>query len=1102
MQRRSGRRFVRALGATALLALLVVPVAAAPPGPADPAADHPARKAAREALAAGHPEEARKHLAEVLRDYPCAPSVLLDCVRASADAPDELVLAWDRWATAVADKAGRIDLTKEVKALSGCDDGARREVEKARARAAADVVKAMGSLRGPAALLVARAYDLLLDDLLEGAVALQAEHRDARAKARAKVAESAPSLVDAITKAAGRGSRPEQARMRFRLGRALLGLAAQARFKLPDGPDKGGDVWRRLGERLVHEAEQELAEAQMEPLTLEALKAMDADAIDAFNKAHADFATPGRSITPTGRYEIVTASGHGVLLAATEQAEVIHARLARWFGSDPFENKRGLIRIVSSWAELEREDAPFWWAKGFQQGSITRIHVALESPVGLVRTLAHELTHRFDGVFHAGQPAWMSEGRAVYAEGAFEQLDTPDLDPLYADGDRLHATGGHYRTAWWLSRLVNGKLEDYRDNYTAGHALWVYLSTWPPGQPGMFREPLDDWMASFGGGSRDPVADFTARFCDGKDGRPADFEEMCTAFGAFIDGFHEDPPPPWKARYRLVNDTRREGRFLDTPALPRTRQREEPRFGQDHLVEAARALADLGEAKVAIALLAWGLAWDEIVGEDLDLLLRLLVDEREAAGAAYVRLERQRHAGVADPEVVARIDGTALGRPLVTGFLRQVADAAVLRDSQGAPQAASRFVRLHDRVGAWVGVAPLDVAVPAAAGLPTRLDAEGWTSAPLVGFGEDTVSDRWMVTPEGDLVVGRKEAVTAGLQRDAPWADVFVRSNRTARADVRLRLRLHFLTPHVEGAIVVGHERYDRNTQIRFSGGEPPREGLPPMREVLIKRASWSVTTLRPYDYVLGGWSADGMVSFAERNRCDVVVDVRRSHVTCWVDGVEAARLADAEGRPVDGHIGFAVRTGAIRIESATLEDLVGPPTPDARLEATPSLLRPRLAMGHWALGRVLEGLPIGAHGRVVVWLPQGAHGEGKEFLALEAKELTALAKRIVGEIDGLHHEADLVVVVPSVWPDAARAAVAAALEAGAGAGRSAVFEHAERPGASESEEGWGRSPVYLFVDARGIVRCLDERGWPTLKERDGSGWNPWFRWMRYTRGW
>ncbi|MEZ6025545.1 MAG: hypothetical protein R3E85_05075 [Planctomycetota bacterium] len=47
-----------------------------------------------------------------------------------------------------------------------------------------------------------------------------------------------------------------------------------------------------------------------------------------------------------------------------------------------------------------------------------------------------------------------------------------------------------------------------------------------------------------------------------------------------------------------------------------------------------------------------------------------------------------------------------------------------------------------------------------------------------------------MVTPEGDLVVGRKEAVTAGLQRDAPWADVFVRSNRTARADVRLRLRL------------------------------------------------------------------------------------------------------------------------------------------------------------------------------------------------------------------------------------------------------------------------------------------------------------------------
>ncbi|MGE0193063.1 MAG: hypothetical protein AB7T63_13595 [Planctomycetota bacterium] len=1102
MRRRIGRRFARASSAVALLALLVVPVAAAPQDAKDPAADHPARRAAREAIAAGRLEEARKHLAEVMGDYPSSPAVLLDAVRAAADAPEQLLLAWDRWATAVADKAGRIELGKEAKGLAGADDGARREVEKARARAAADVVKAMGSARGPAAPLVVKAYDLLLDDVLEGATALEDEHRDARAKARAKAAESAPSLVDAITKAAGRGSRPEQARVRFRLGRALLGLAAQSRYKLPDGPDKGGDVWSRLGERLVREAEVELAAAQMEPLTLEALEAMDADAIAAFNKAHADLATPGRSITPKGRYEIVTASGHGVLLNATRQAEVIHDRLARWFGSDPFENKRGLIRIVSSWAELERENAPYWWAKGFQQGSITRIHVALESPVGMVRTLAHELTHRFDGAFHAGQPAWMSEGRAVYAEGAFEQLDTPDMDPLYADGGRIGAAGSHFRTAWWLGSLVSGALDDYRENYTAGHALWTYLSTWPPGETGMFRAPLEAWMTSFSGSSRDAVADFTARFCDGKDGRPEDFEGFAAAFGAFLDGFHADPAPPWKSRYRLVNDTRQQTRFLDAPALPRTRDREEPRFGQDHLVEAARALADLGEAKVAIALLAWGLAWDEILGEDLDLLLRLLVGEREEAAAAYIRRERERHAGVADPEVVARVDATALGRPLLTGFLRQVADAAVLRDGQGAAHAAARFARLHDRVAAWVGAEPLDLPVAQVSGLPTRLDAEGWTSAKLVRFEGAPAPDRWMVTPERDLVVGRKEAVTAGPQRDAPYASVFVRSNRTARADVRLRLRLHFLTPHVEGAIVVGHERYDRNVQIRFRAGEAPREGMPPLREVLIKRASWSVTTLRPYDDVLGGWSADGMVSFAERNRCDVVVDIRGTHVTCWVDGIEAGRLADAQGRPVDGHVGFAVLTGAIRVESATLEDLVGPPAPDASPEATPSLARPRLPMGRWAMGRVLEGLPIGPHGRIVLWLPWGAHGEGKEFLALEAKELTSLAKRIAGEVDELHHEADLVAVVPAAWPETARASVAAALEAGAGPGRTSVFEHAESPGACPAEEGWGRSPVYLFVDDRGIVRCVDERGWPTLKERDGSRWNPWYRWMRYTRGW
>jgi hypothetical protein len=1094
----------RALLLAALPSLALGTAHAGPDTPTDPADEHPARAQARAALQGGRTAEAREHLAHVLRDHPASASALADLARASTDAPEIGVLALDRWATAVVDAKGRLELPRELRELKGTDDGARREVEKARSRAVADVLKQMQGAKGVGADIVVGAYDRLLDDLLDGAPVLEAEVRSARAKAREKVRVTAAELVEAVEKGAGRNQRPEHAAARLRLGRALIGLAAQVRQKATDAPDRGADGWRRVGEKLEREAVAALAERQMAPLTLAQLEAMDGEAIRAFNEAHTDLATPGRSVTPKGRYEIVTASGHGVLLAATRWAEVVHDRLARWFGGDPFEDKRGLIRIVSSWAEMDREDAPFWWAKGFQQGAVTRIHFALDDANELVRTLAHELTHRFDGTFHPGMPAWMVEGRAVYAEGAFEQLDTPDMDPRYADGSRVNACGGHYRTTWWLGNLIQGTPEDYRDNYTAGHALWTYLATWPPGEQGLFAKPLAAWLGGMTGGERKPLADFVARFCDGKDGRPADFDTFAGQFGDFLDGVHAEVPPAWVRRYRWVSDTRPQPLITDAPALSRERAREPPGFGQDHLVEAARALALLGEDKVAIALLGWGLTQEEMTGTDLDLLLALLVGQQARPAAAAILRERRRHGGLPDAGVAARVDPTALGRPLLTGLLRQWADAVALRDGQGALAAAARYARQHDRVASAVGAPLLDrpaAATPDVLGRgATRLDIDGWQSEPLAGFDRSPEPDRWTTTPEGDLVVGRKDLATAGLLALPPERCVFVRSQRTARADVRVRFRMHFLTPLCEGAIVVGHRRFDRNVQVRFEAGERARPGAPDVREVSIKRAAFHVTTLRPFDHRTSGWRSGGMVTFEEKNVCQVVVDVQGAQVTVWVDGVEAGSLADAEGAPVDGAIGFAMMAGAVRIEAAVLEDLVGPPFADGRAVPTPSLGQPRRPMGSWVEGRVLEGLATAPFGRVVLWLPRGAHTGGTEFLDLEAGELAALMARVRRELDEAQHGAVPTLIQPATWPEAARQAAAAAFLRGAGPG-AVVLEHGEA-GDGDTEDGWGRRPVFLFVDPRGIVRCTDLNGWPGLKASTASHPNPWYRWMRYTRGW
>ena len=130
---------------------------------------------------------------------------------------------------------------------------------------------------------------------------------------------------------------------------------------------------------------------------------------------------------------------------------------------------------------LESEGAPFWWAAGFQGGDTTTVRFSCGTIEGLGHLLTHELTHRFDGAIYPGIPSWLAEGKAVWTGGAYGKAEDETFVDAWADVGAIEAAFlKGYGDLGKFTKLISGTLDDYRDNYTAGFALYVYLTTRKP----------------------------------------------------------------------------------------------------------------------------------------------------------------------------------------------------------------------------------------------------------------------------------------------------------------------------------------------------------------------------------------------------------------------------------------------------------------------------------------------------------------------------------------------------------------------------------------------------------------------------------------------
>jgi hypothetical protein len=988
----------------------------------------------------------------------------------AADADDASARAlWSlRWHEAAADASGRARPdAATLKLLAREDPWPARLVER-RAAAAGELVararaaEARGA-KAPEELLVAWWARRTARELLRTLPAARAAAGELAPEF--VVAESVWSTVlraleQSLTSALASGD-PAAA---YELAACLNGLATQGGFDDLEGPrpkslervrEAAAEGLARAGERLADDER---------PWTIEELEELDPEQAERFTREHASPARPGRALSPRGWYVVETFAGHETLLGVARTVERHHERLARWYGEDPFVGRAGLVRVVPEMSDLEAAGTPFWWAGGFQAGDTTVLRFACDTIEGFGHGLTHELTHRFDGALFPGQPAWLSEGKAVHTGAAFTSSYDQDFADDFANFGTLEAAwikgyGGEEK----LGQLIEGSLEDYRDNYVAGYALYVYLATWEVDGRALFEPNLRAFMRG-AGAAKGERAFFVKCFADGADGRPKGLEEFARGFETFLSGFYWRDPKPWAQRYRASLEGGGGGGYVyDAPTWSSARVRAEPVFGQDQAFVAAELLAARGKEKEALAAALWALAADGRSPASEARLEQWLLAQKKAGPAWVLARERGAAGGAAPFE-------SELGD--VRAYEKALGEAAAFYAAAGATTAALALEAERARLGGWLG-RPSEVrelaAAPAAPfdPAPRPVGALGWREDGLTDFEEHRVADLWYVDG-ADLHVGRAapRTGTGRFERGSAWQHAFVRAEDwLLPGRYRVKARIHFTTSYASGAVVLGYTRRDQNLRFHFSAGDLMYAIEESEKEPSFEEVGWSLGGLRERDGHMASAAPRGTKKLdapAPGFTLELLVD--GATVEAFVNDDWVATYHTLDGAPIEGYLGFATGHGAVRVEAPSVERLdlsaaAGWSEPSvrgldlARASATPFDSLENLP---------LRGVPHATNGTLVLWIPAPVveAGGALDRAAFEL-EVRAAWEEFRALLERERVPQPLVLVVPRELDEDARARLRAEESS-----PSQVLAHALEAGGADEQKRW-----LLLVDGVGAVR-------------------------------
>jgi hypothetical protein len=970
-----------------LLAPLLSAALAAIPAPLRPApaADDPAEvalEAGRLALAEGRAEDAYRHFAAAFVLRPGADVAVL-AMRAVADDAEALRLWAHAWYAAAGDDAGRVRPPREAAELLP-DDPWLARLALARAAAVKELTgfaegRAKKGAKDPAELLVAWWARRAARDLAQHAPAVAAAYADASAPALDLPRGFHAPTVKALERALGRALSGREVGAAMRAARVLHGLAVQAGFKDLQGerPSDMGRVRASAANGIVRA--RQLLEAEVgEPWTLEDLDWLTTPAGEAFTREHDSFALPGVALSPRGWYRVETDCGFETLRGVAATIEQHHERLAGWYGADPFEGRPGLVRIVPDASGLEAEGAPFFWAGGFQSGDVTTMRFSCGTLEGLGHGLTHELTHRFDAALFPGQPAWLTEGKAVWTGSAYG----PASDRGFVAN---HASSGTLQGVWIdgygdlrkLTQLIEGTPEDYRDNYTAGYALYVYLNTWERDGRRLFQERLLYFMEHGAREGRDRKAFFEQCFCDGAQGRPASLDEFARGFHDFVKGFYWKDPQPFTSRYTgSVPPTPPQAYVYDEPTWVWSRNRAEPYFGDEQARLAGELLLDLGQEDDAARALVWAMGADgrsprieELAGYTLED-----VGERDGAWVAWQqRLFPHWHA----EEPAPFIGSLARTRELLAGL----AEAAEEYTAAGLNGAGAALAADHDRLAAWLGTPLLEyprrATPPRGFGRGARpLAMHGWVEESLTGYDKERDVGLWYDEPDGDVVVGRKRPRTGtGLVDRGGGGVCFVRAqDYQLPGTYRVKTRVQFTTSFGYGALVVGYTRRDRNVRVNVVGGDYQYSIGESDEEPAFDSVGWGVDGLYVREGPLAGSRPGGRAEFGrKRTAFELEVLVDGASMQVFIEGERVCTYHTPDGAPIEGHVGFATSRGALRYQAPRVERLErerlanAAVLPPLGLELASARTAPPFAE---LQGRPIYGVAPAVQGSLLLWIP------------------------------------------------------------------------------------------------------------------------------------
>jgi hypothetical protein len=267
---------------------------------------------------------------------------------------------------------------------------------------------------------------------------------------------------------------------------------------------------------------------------------------------------------------------------------------------------------------------------------------------------------------------------------------------------------------------------------------------------------------------------------------------------------------------------------------------------------------------------------------------------------------------------------------------------------------------------------------------------------------------------------------------------------------------LHFTTSFVDGAILIGHTRRDRGLRLYFHAGDRDYAAGKSEADRSTGHATLRLDGLWERDGHLPGTAPACTVELEHgRNAFDFELLVDGPRVDVRIDRKRVLAYCAHDGVAIEGAIGFAMSTGAVRVQTPTVQRRDGEPRR--------TLDTSRLSEGtlQELLMQPTRGIPACPDGAIVLWLQAAEAG-----VAASALRLQPISRNLGEWMDSTHeYPQPWILAVPGATTVEAREGLTAPLRLAS----NRTFQTLEHAGAAAFA---GDTPWLLFVDDHGVLRA------------------------------